>query len=53
MVLIRNSFLWFSYNKMSEHGEKSQANLENLMQQLSKRQINSYDLEQAKSKKIL
>ena len=34
---------------MSEHGEKSQASLENLMQQLSKKQINTYDMEQAKS----
>ena len=49
MILIRNIFLWFRYNKMSEHGEKSQASLENLMQQLSKKQINTYDMEQAKS----
>ena len=35
---------------MSEHGEKSQEMLENLMQQLKKGTLNSFDLETAKSK---
>lgn len=39
----------FRYNKMSEHGEKSQETLEMLMQQLSKGTLNSFDLENAKS----
>lgn len=33
---------------MSELGEKSQATLENLMQQLSKGTLNSFDLENTK-----
>ena len=36
------------YNKMSEHGEKSQE-LETMMQQLKKGTLNSFDLESAKS----
>lgn len=40
------------YNKMSEHGEKSQETLEKLLQQLSKGNLNSFDLENAKSYNI-
>lgn len=40
------------YNKMSEHGEKSQETLEKLLQQLSKGNLNSFDLENAKSHNI-